>query len=157
MYLRAANINDRYLTWKWANDPVTRSQSFTTGVIDWDDHKIWFESVLSDPDSYFFIAIENGTPVGVIRFNKKAGNAEISVNIAPEQRGKGYGSNVIKMGSTALFNATNVEVINAYIKPDNTASKNAFIKAGYVLSDTVSVMNQPALHLCCGGKIKCFD
>ena len=92
----------------------------------------------------------------MIRFNKKVENAIVSVNIAPEKRGKGYGSNVIKMGSQALFNATNVEVVNAYVKPDNTASKNAFIKAGYVLCDTVSVMNQPALHFVLRRKDKMF-
>lgn len=152
--LKEANIDDCYLVWEWANDPVTRVQSFTSEQINWEDHKLWFESTLFDPRSFIFIAFNDEAPVGLIRFNKRKNDATISISVAPGHRGRGYSSEIIKMGTQKIFSATDVETVHAYVKPSNAASKRAFVKAGFDLNDEVLIKEQTALHFVLRRKIK---
>jgi len=151
--LRAANIDDCYLVWEWANDPVTRVQSFTSDPIHWQDHLLWFESTLSDPNSFIYIVIHNELPVGLIRFHKRKNDATISISVAPGHRGRGYSSEIIKMGTQKIFNVTGVETVHAYVKVSNAASKRAFAKAGFDLSDQVLIKEQPSLQFVLRRKI----
>ena len=147
LFLRAANINDRYLIWKWANDPVTRAQSFTSEYIPWEHHKLWFESNLSNSNLFIYIAInESDLAIGLIRYQKKGKDAIVSITVAPEQRGKGYGSAIIELGTHEMLRVSDVDAIHAYLKPNNKASRRAFVEAGFYLNDEVLIKDQPALH-----------
>ena len=49
--LRRAGPDDCATLWEWANDPLTRAQSFSPTAIPWDSHVAWFEARLADPAS----------------------------------------------------------------------------------------------------------
>ena len=67
-----------------------------------------------------------------------AGKAKIGVNLNPSYFGRGLGNKIIKAGSEAFLKANpSVKVISAEVIDGNTASRKAFIKAGYVLGDRV--------------------
>lgn len=147
MTLRPVQQEDSHLIWEWANDPVTRSQSFSSDPIPWKRHQTWFEERLSDPLTHFYLAMgESARAIGQIRFQIDGETATVSVSLAPEQRGKGYGAQLIGSGSRQIWLATQVMEIHAYIKPDNLASIRAFSQAGYESNGAMTVQDHAALR-----------
>ncbi len=130
--LRTVTAEDCKIIWEWANDPAIRSASFSSEPISWERHSQWFQSKLLDSKCLFFIALDpDGIPIGQIRYELQSTEAVVSVSLAPRQRGKGYGVHIIQSASRQVFERTLVELIHAYIKPDNLPSIRAFTKAGY--------------------------
>jgi UDP-2,4-diacetamido-2,4,6-trideoxy-beta-L-altropyranose hydrolase len=145
--LRPVRADDCRLIWEWANDHVTRAQSFSTEPISWEEHSAWFEAKQTDPLSRFYIAEdENAAPIGQVRYQIEGETAVISVSLAPNQRGLGYSTEIIRLGTQELWTTTTVNLIYAYIKPDNCVSISAFTKAGFVNAGTTEVQGYPALH-----------
>jgi GNAT superfamily N-acetyltransferase len=104
------------MLWLWANDPETRAHSFQHDPIAWDEHCEWL--LTHDP----YIGEIEGKPVGTVRID---GNV-ISVTVAPEHRGHGYGMMLIRQAT-----ATSTAEVHAYIKNDNYASIRSFLASGY--------------------------
>ena len=50
VYLRAANSDDTDLLYRWANDPVVRKNSFNTDRILYENHVMWFNRIIEDPN-----------------------------------------------------------------------------------------------------------
>ena len=130
--LRDATMADDELLWRWANDPETRARSFSQDFIPWDSHVQWLNEKLQDSTFQLLIAIdENDVPVGQLRLDLHGEGAELSVSIAKERRGSGLGAAVIASAvekATYRFGAT---WIDAFVKPDNDASKRAFLASGF--------------------------
>jgi UDP-2,4-diacetamido-2,4,6-trideoxy-beta-L-altropyranose hydrolase len=130
--LRLATADDRRLLFAWANDPVVRNNSFHAKTIGWEEHCAWFTAKLRDPACLMFLAfLDGGRPLGLARFDMQRHSAIVSVSIAAEFRGRGWGGRLIRKACEAFFVARPVARINAYIKKDNIASQNAFAKAGF--------------------------
>lgn len=147
LYLREATLEDSRMIWNWANDPATRSASFSTGTISWDAHSEWYAGKLSDPRHIMWIAVNDGMePVGQVRYQIEDRQATVSINLAPGQRGLGYGSRILRLGSVRLFDSDNADIIHAYIKPDNDASRHVFQKAGFTLQDVRVIESDRAEH-----------
>ncbi len=130
MKLEPASDEEKALVWAWANDPMTRANSFNQDWITWEEHSEWF-----DAQTDLWIG---WVPVGSARLDD---DGEISVNIAPEHRRRGYGAQLIRAAS--LPNS------RARIKVTNGASIRAFEAAGYTeisCSDGVVEMVWPGLH-----------
>jgi UDP-2,4-diacetamido-2,4,6-trideoxy-beta-L-altropyranose hydrolase len=145
--LRPVQSKDCRLLWEWANDPVARAQSFSTEKILWGKHVVWFESKRTDVSIHFYIAVDkNDVPAGQIRYQIDGQEALVSVSLAPEQRGRGYGAEIIRLGTRKLWATTKTNIIHAYIKQDNTASVRAFAKAGFISAGMTEVHGCPALH-----------
>jgi UDP-2,4-diacetamido-2,4,6-trideoxy-beta-L-altropyranose hydrolase len=142
---RRVKVHDCRRVWEWANDPVTRAVSFSSAPIRWETHVEWFLSKLGDPSCMFLIAEDTeGNPVGQVRYDKDKEGKMISVSVAPEFRGRGYGTAMIVL-SLDEFQRRYFE-IHAYIKPDNLASIRAFEKAGFVDHGMTTVKDSPAKH-----------
>jgi RimJ/RimL family protein N-acetyltransferase len=73
--------------------------------------------------------------------------AVISVSVDRENRGKGFGSTIIRLASQKLCDLTEINVIHAYIKQNNEASFRAFMKAGYKESGVTMISGHQAVHL----------
>lgn len=146
--LRPVRQKDCRLLWEWANDPVVRAASFSSEFIPWEDHKRWVRAKLSDPTCYYYILLsEEGTPVGQVRFDALGDEAENSMSIAPNFRGRGYSANGIRVASKHLFQETAVTRIYAHIKPNNNASIQAFTEAGYKTTGMKVVKGHKALQM----------
>jgi UDP-2,4-diacetamido-2,4,6-trideoxy-beta-L-altropyranose hydrolase len=132
--LRKACVKDARLVWEMANELSTRAVSFSSDMIPWDTHVEWFNAKLKDPNCQFFIAVdEQDVTLGQIRFDVHEKGALVSVSLAANCRGRGYGEALIRQGSAQVFRETNIDFIKACIKPENTTSARAFFKAGYQL------------------------
>lgn len=145
--LRPARADDCRPVWEWANEPATRAASFSSEPIPWEDHVRWFTTRLADPNTLFYIALNaEAAPLGSVRYQVDGREAIISISLAPDQRGRGYGSHIIRLASRQVFENTAVNVIHAYVKPENIASARAFVKAGFSDGGAARVREQPALH-----------
>ena len=130
---RRADPSDCRCLFEWRMDPDTRSRSLQTEAFDYQSHLAWFESSLDNPDRIIILA-EDGLRVGMVRFDRIGDCARISINLAPEARGKGLATSIL-IGSEQFLKAWPVMKISAEIRSDNEASVRAFERAGYRLSD----------------------
>jgi RimJ/RimL family protein N-acetyltransferase len=145
--LRRVQENDCKLLWKWASDPETRAASFSPAPIPWEDHAYWFNSKLNSANCMMYIAIlDDGTPLGQIRYDIKQENAVISISIDSKLRSKGYGAVLIKKTSKKLFNESDVRRVHAYVKQNNNASASVFTKAGFKKLELTTLHAQQATH-----------
>lgn len=130
--LRPAESADCDNVYNWRNAEENRMQSFDKLPIEYASHKMWYEQTVKSGDKLLLIGEEEDKPVGVIRYDFNDNQAKISVYLVPGMHGKGYGSYLIKAGSSWLRkNCPDIKKINAEIVPENSASEKVFISAGY--------------------------
>lgn len=145
--LRPAQEKDAEMIFDWVNDQETRKASFSIGTIAWPTHEEWFKTTIHNPLHRFWIAVDTADmPIGSIRFALEGSEATLSVSTAPSHRGKGLGVEIVNAGCRKLFATTATEMIHAYVKPENEASKKLFMKTGFLEKDPVTMKGQPALH-----------
>src|SRR5829696_2800333 len=132
LYLRPAVAADRDLLLKWRNDPQTRSVSRDVHVISADEHDTWLKRVLADPTRRLLIAELDGAPIGEVRFDRLGpGCYEVSISLAPDARGRGLGSRLLRFAVEWAWRATNARLLDAAIREGNEASMRIFLKAGF--------------------------
>jgi RimJ/RimL family protein N-acetyltransferase len=138
MKLRKAIFDDWKILLDWRNDPITRENSFETGEVSEQTHKLWFNDSLLNPYREIYILEDNSTPVGSIRSDNVSTNQYIlSWSIAPTQRGKGYGTKILEM----LLQDRKGKFI-AEIKPENIASIKMVQKNGFIQLDELKYIKQ---------------
>jgi UDP-2,4-diacetamido-2,4,6-trideoxy-beta-L-altropyranose hydrolase len=132
LQLRPAVLSDRDAILAWRNDESTRRHSGDDGVIDAMDHARWFAGVLGDPGRKLLIAEENDRPVGVLRYDIKESEAEVSIYLLPGLAGHGLGWKLLAAGETWLAAAApGVRCMLARVRSDNVVSLRLFESAGY--------------------------
>jgi RimJ/RimL family protein N-acetyltransferase len=137
---RASELDSRDL-FEWRNDPHTRAVSLSTNEVTWEDHERWFSATLAIPARHIFIcqAILVGAEesIGMVRFDldEAGASAEVSINLNPSARGRGFGSPALTAGIEAfLIDEPDVRQLTAQIRDSNVASVAIFTKVGFVLS-----------------------
>jgi len=145
--LRPAKEKDCRQVWEWANEPEVREVSFSQNPIPWDGHVRWFKAKINDPNHIFWIAEDSeGHPVGQVRYDIVGSEAIVFVTLDRRFRGLGYGRAILWLSSQELFDRTKVQIIHAYVKPENQASKRAFVYAWYRPKGLTVVQGHPAIH-----------
>lgn len=147
--LRTAREEDCKMIWEWANDPVVRQNAFSTEHIPWDTHVRWFSEKLRNPHTFIFLAFDaENQPLGQIRFDcEKEEEATIDVHLAPNQRGKGYGSELISVGIHAMTSVSGVHIFHAFIRETNATSLAAFRKSGFREVERTQMKGIDIVHL----------
>lgn len=130
--LRQATTEDSAKILEWRNDPVTRKYSFSTRRISEADHHRWFRQSLASGKRLLLMALCDKKPIGIVRFDFYAKTrVQVNINLAPDERGKGFGALVLSSGKKWLCRKTPVRFILAKVKDQNIASKKAFENAGF--------------------------
>ena len=129
--LRRATREDRDLLLAWRNDPVTRAASFNSDEVTPDEHDEWLVRKLADRDCALLVAEDEGEPVGQVRFDRRGATAEVDIAVAPARRGRGLGTELLRLAAPTARRALGVERVTARVKHDNAASLRAFEKAGF--------------------------
>jgi N,N'-diacetyllegionaminate synthase len=145
--LRAAVASDAELVHGWANDPATRAASFSRAEIPLSDHLAWFGRELARRDHHLYLAERGGEPVAFVRLDEtpeQVGVCTISINVAPQARGRGLGAATLRAATTTA-GTLGFATLRALIRPDNEASRRAFVRAGYAYERDTEVDGQPAL------------
>lgn len=146
LQIRAAQDNDCHTLWEWANDPVTRESSFSSEPIPWDSHRQWFERQMTSADARVYLVEDKAGAIGSVRFRTAGPRATLSISVAPERRGRGFGSKVMLLGVEELFHSTSIAAIDAYVKPENERSLDLFRSAGFEESGVNEVEGQRAVQ-----------
>jgi L-amino acid N-acyltransferase YncA len=123
--LRAVSMVDAMLLLGWRNDPVTRRASRNTDPVSWNEHKAWLTRVLVSSDHVMRIAEVAGAPVGVVRAARSGDEWELSWTVAPDARGRGFGSIMLKTFVAELDGR-----LAAVIRKNNPASAKIASAAG---------------------------
>lgn len=132
VFLRRAQMEDMDLIYEWANDPVTRANSFQQETIPYEVHQQWFQGVMQDPKVILYILMDEQIPVGQIRIRVEGDTGEISYSIAPEHRGKGYGRKLLSLAEESIRrDAASVKKLIARVKPENAVSGYLFETEGF--------------------------
>jgi UDP-2,4-diacetamido-2,4,6-trideoxy-beta-L-altropyranose hydrolase len=146
--LRRARADDRQLLWEWANDAEVRAASFSQDAIPWESHVAWFDKKLQQNGSLIFIAEDDqAQPAGQIRFDARVdGDWEIGISVAKPVRGRGLGSEVIRLGVREITRRNPQARLHAWVKPANTASIKAFESATFQRAGTDEIRGHAAMH-----------
>lgn len=132
LHFRCANENDVELYFKWTNDVLVRNNSFNLSAVEYDNHVKWFKSKLSSPDCYFYLFLNNeNKAVGQVRIDKNKNETVIGISIDENFRGKSLGTEMLRIATHEYFKKYPSSIIVAYIKTENNASYNSFLKAGF--------------------------
>lgn len=140
MILRPAEPRDAAVLWEWRNDAATRAMSQTNSIVPWEDHRHWFAASLENPLRFIWMGIdENGNSIGMSRFdiNTEKNNAEVSINLNPAARGKGYAIPLLRL-SIELFTAQHPITLTATIHEANSASQRCFARCGFQQTNSAS-------------------
>ena len=128
--LRRAEAADCAFVWNVNNEPSVRAQSIRSAPIPFEEHAAWFARKLADANALLWVA-EAPEAVGVVRCDRAAAGAEISLALTPGARGRGLGAAMIAAASAAAAEALGVSVVVALVRPENQASLRAFARAGF--------------------------
>lgn len=129
--LKPAKISDCKFWWKIRNEKTVREASSNTKPIPYSTHKKWFEEKLKDRKSKLFIIASDNKKIGQLRFEENNSKVEINLALIPKARGKGFGTEAIKLGTKTAIEKMKAKKILAYTLIKNLASIKAFEKAGF--------------------------
>ena len=149
--LVSAEICHSEMIWEWRNDPITRKMSVNSEKVSWEEHTSWYEKVLLDKCRKIYLGVESGIPIGVVRFDKSDNENyvyEVSITISPENRGKGFGKQLLNNGIRRLYKEVrNCKFIRAEVKKDNKSSNKLFKSCGFIFIKDESGMNTYELSI----------
>jgi len=130
--IRLATSDDSEKLFNWRNHLSIREVSRNTNAIAWQDHQKWFTSVLSNSKKWLLIGEKAGVPIGVVRFDAKNDEAEISIYLTPEKASSGLGLDLLHSAEHWLVDKhPETRIIRAQVLGENDRSMKFFIKAGY--------------------------
>ncbi len=143
--LRTAQPEDARMLWEWANDQLVRISAFSTDAIPWEIHQEWFTRRLAGGNCVIFIGLDAaGTAIGQVRFEGESEIATVDISVAANHRGKGYATSLLQLAVTTLFNDSRWKSVQAWIKPENIASRRSFQRAGFRHHGEENIHGQPA-------------
>jgi RimJ/RimL family protein N-acetyltransferase len=114
-----------------AMDPSVRQMSTRPDAFSFEDHERWFAERLSDPETLFLTGADGPDLVGYVRYHRDRRAAEVSIAVAPRHRGRGYGTELLRLGDPLAFETLGIDSITALVLPKNVASQRTFTHAGY--------------------------
>lgn len=127
---RLAGENDMNQVFEWANDPVSRANSYFSESIPLETHQRWFTNKLKDPKCLLFIAEAETEAAGMVRYETGTEYTTVGILVDKEFRGRGMASRMLVDTAVSYFERTDLP-IHAFIKTTNLASVKTFQKAGY--------------------------
>lgn len=130
--LRPATLQDAELVFRWRNDPFIVAQGSLSREVPWAEHEKWFADTIQRENRRMFIVLHNGQPAGQIRFERlHHSDCVLSVYLAREFTGKGWGLQAIDLGCRTIFQHWPVSRVVACVRADNRSGYSAFRKAGF--------------------------
>lgn len=135
LLLRLAQEADCEPIYQWRNHPETRNHFINSAPLSLKDHSTWFFSNLKSKASILLIGEVRGEAVGVVRFDFKETQAEISIYVVPGKYRQGYGSALLTKSAQYLKeHHPEISIVIARVMPENKGSHQVFLKNGYIVS-----------------------
>ena len=132
--VRKAELSDSKTIFEWRNDELTIEMSHTTDIVDWEGHSNWFASSLENENRRLLLCVDKNDlkKIAVVRFDVESSRALVSINLAPNMRGKGLSKQCLREALTSFKNEfPQVIALDAEIKLRNIASQRLFESVGF--------------------------
>ena len=140
--MRRANAEDSRKLFEWRNHPSVRSVSRNADPIIWETHQSWFAAALCSQDIVLLIGQIGETPIGVVRFDRREGCAEVSIYLVPDANLSGQGRNLLLSAEQWLrINRPEIKCVRASVLGGNEPSRRLFSGAGYQIEATHYLKN----------------
>lgn len=137
LFLRFANTLDKDLLLKWANDKLSRENSFNNAEILAHTHEKWFNNILNSNDNRLFILMKGDIPLGQIRIHINDNSGIVSYSIANQFRGFGYGKTILKLLENWIsINYDKGFTLIGLVKKTNQISIHIFESSNYEKIET---------------------
>ncbi len=117
MLIRNADLSDLQDIFEWRNDPFSRSMFLSSEVVSLNQHIDWYQRSLKNPNRRIYIGSINELKVGMVRFDfdKSTQKSEVSINLNPSLRGKGFGFQLLSK-SISVYKQINDTPLIATVK-----------------------------------------
>ena len=136
--MRVANADDSAKLFEWRNHPSVRSVSRNTVPITWENHQKWCDSVIGSKDRTLLIGQKGEVAIGVVRFDKREEDAEVSIYLVPDANHTGQGRNLLVSAEQWLkVNSPEIKNIRASVLDSNESSQRMFLGADYQVETTL--------------------
>jgi UDP-2,4-diacetamido-2,4,6-trideoxy-beta-L-altropyranose hydrolase len=130
--MRMANADDSAKLFEWRNHSSIRSVSRNTEPITWEEHQKWFASVMDSKHRVLLIGQRDSAPVGVVRFDKKEEDAEVSIYLVPDANHSGQGRNLLLSAEQWIKEKRpDIKCIRASVLGSNKHSQRLFLGTDY--------------------------
>ncbi|NBX93405.1 MAG: N-acetyltransferase [Proteobacteria bacterium] len=126
--LRPATLEDAQRLLDWRNDIQTRLNSFNKEEVSWLDHVEWLKKSLQSSDRKIIIVEWGDLSVGTIRLDSHSDHIELSWTVAPEHRGKGYGSQMLQAACQLIKSGKIIAKIHSGNMPSIQMAKRSGFK-----------------------------
>lgn len=133
LFARVATAGDEALLLDWANDRVTRENSFSPEAIAAQSHRAWFRERVGNREAcrLYLIEAADRVPVGQVRLELRAGRWMIGYAVAPVFRGRGIGRSVLTAALVKFRAELPAAVVVGVVKRENLASNRIFESLGF--------------------------
>lgn len=125
-----------------ANDDDVRKNSFNSDKIKLEDHINWFDNIIHDVSTKFYVLEFDDDIIGQLRFDFDEEYPVISISLNKKYRGLGLSKYLLSQGFEFL---EEFKKIVAYIKKDNLTSISFFKSMGFKKEKEVIIKDCPAL------------
>ncbi|WP_247267715.1 MULTISPECIES: UDP-2,4-diacetamido-2,4,6-trideoxy-beta-L-altropyranose hydrolase [Pseudomonas] len=130
--LRLATLDDAQLLFDGRNAEAVRRWSLDAGAIEWPQHLNWLNASLRNPQRLLLIAEADDGAVGVLRYDLRGFEAEVSLYLLEGRLGLGWGRALLARGEAFVREHwPQMTVITAQVLPGNRPSLNVFRDAGF--------------------------
>ena len=145
---RPAKEGDFMLLFRWINDPLARSMSFSQDLITLEAYKEEFGKILSQQNRHLLIIERyeesgNWAPIAHVQVDK---DGQITMSLACEFCGQQLTESVLKTGIAYVRRDFSIKKLVAHIKQNNTTSIKAFEGAGFQFVQETNVKGNPCIE-----------
>jgi UDP-2,4-diacetamido-2,4,6-trideoxy-beta-L-altropyranose hydrolase len=134
LVVRAAAASDEDLLLEWANDPLTRRNSFGRAIIGAEEHHEWLRDRLHARHSCLLLVIEtqDGMPLGTARFDRIETGWKLNYSVGAQYRGRGLGLRVLECALATLARShPGASWVVARVMAANDPSHRLFRRLGF--------------------------
>ena len=131
--VRKTKLEDIDFIYQLASSVDVREASFTTHVINYDEHKEWFHRIINLKNEFLYVLFADGEFAGQIRytFSEDDYNCIVGISLVKEKRNKNLAVPFFIMSLFLLKKEKeNIQTISAYIKIHNYQSIG--LKRGFI-------------------------
>ncbi|TSA36849.1 MAG: UDP-2,4-diacetamido-2,4,6-trideoxy-beta-L-altropyranose hydrolase [Verrucomicrobiaceae bacterium] len=130
--VRPARDIDSENVFAWRNHPSVKKNSPNPETITWNGHQKWLSAVLASNDKLLLIGERLNASVGVVRFDVKDKEAEVSIYLVPGLDEPGLGGELLRSAELWLAeNRPDIIRIHANVLGANKHSQNFFLEHKY--------------------------
>src|SRR3990167_6617395 len=135
LQIRLATADDARLLFHGRNAEAVRRWSLDAGAIEWSSHQHWLAASLNNARRLLLIAETDDGPVGVLRYDVRGFEAEVSIYLFEDRIGLGWGRALLVRGETFVTaHWPQLTAITAQVLPDNQPSLKVFRETGFTQS-----------------------